>query len=53
MEFAAALPARYKARLGKKKWLLRQAYRGRFPTEVLDAPKRGFAVPVAAWLRGG
>jgi asparagine synthase (glutamine-hydrolysing) len=52
MEFAASIPARYKARLGKKKWLLRRAYRGRLPAEILDGPKRGFAVPIGAWLRG-
>jgi asparagine synthase (glutamine-hydrolysing) len=52
MEFAATLPAHYKQRLGKKKWLLRRAYRPRLPAEILDAPKRGFAVPIAAWLRG-
>ena len=52
MEFAAALPARYKVRGRQKKWLLRRAYRWQIPDEILDAPKRGFGVPVGDWFRG-
>jgi asparagine synthase (glutamine-hydrolysing) len=52
MEFAAALPARRKARGVRKKWILRRAYRGRIPDPVLDGRKRGFGVPLAAWFRG-
>jgi asparagine synthase (glutamine-hydrolysing) len=51
MEFAAALPARYKVRGRQKKWLLRRAYRGQLPDEILDGPKRGFGVPLAGWFR--
>jgi asparagine synthase (glutamine-hydrolysing) len=51
MQFAASLPARYKARLTRKKWILRRAYRGRIPDEVLDGKKRGFGVPLGAWFR--
>jgi asparagine synthase (glutamine-hydrolysing) len=51
MEFAASLPTRQKARLMKKKHLLRSAYRGRVPDSILDGAKRGFAVPLAPWFR--
>ncbi len=51
MQFAASLPARYKARIARKKWILRRAYRGRLPDEVLDGKKRGFGVPLGAWFR--
>ncbi len=51
MQFAASLPARYKARIAEKKWILRRAYRGRIPDEVLDGKKRGFGVPLGAWFR--
>jgi asparagine synthase (glutamine-hydrolysing) len=51
MEFAASLPARYKARLASKKWILRRAYQGRVPDEVLDGRKKGFGVPLGAWFR--
>ena len=52
MQFAASLPPRLKARLTEKKWILRRAYRGRIPDEVLDGKKRGFGVPLGAWFRG-
>jgi len=52
MEFAASVPAREKANLGRKKLLLRRAYRGRVPDTILDGPKRGFGVPLGAWFRG-
>ncbi len=50
--YAMGLPAKLKVRRGQKKWMLRRAMRGIVPDAVLDAPKRGFAVPVDAWLRG-
>jgi asparagine synthase (glutamine-hydrolysing) len=52
MQFAAALPARLKVRGGEKKVALRSALRGWVPDEVLDAPKQGFTIPLAEWLRG-
>jgi asparagine synthase (glutamine-hydrolysing) len=52
MELAAALPERLKARGMERKIALRAALRGWVPDEILDAPKRGFQVPLAAWLRG-
>jgi asparagine synthase (glutamine-hydrolysing) len=51
MQFAASLPAKYKARFTDKKRILRRAYRGRIPDEVLDGKKRGFGVPLGAWFR--
>ncbi|HEX9314697.1 MAG TPA: asparagine synthase-related protein, partial [Actinomycetota bacterium] len=51
MEFAASLPSDMKIRGRTSKWLLRRAGRGWIPDEVLDRPKMGFGVPVAAWLR--
>ena len=52
MEFAARLPARLKLRGRRRKWLLRRAYRLSLPEAILDGPKKGFAVPLAEWLRG-
>ncbi|MGI8801055.1 MAG: asparagine synthase (glutamine-hydrolyzing) [Solirubrobacteraceae bacterium] len=51
MELAASIPAGLKVRGLEKKVLLRDALRGRLPDEILDRPKRGFAVPLADWLR--
>jgi asparagine synthase (glutamine-hydrolysing) len=51
MELAASIPARYKIRGRQKKWILRDAYRGIIPDEILDGRKRGFGVPIGAWFR--
>jgi asparagine synthase (glutamine-hydrolysing) len=51
MEFAAALPDRLKRHRLQKKWFLRRAFRGILPAETLDAPKRGFGVPIGSWFR--
>ena len=52
MEFAAALPAELKVHGREKKKVLRAALRGWVPDEILDAPKRGFRLPLGDWLRG-
>jgi asparagine synthase (glutamine-hydrolysing) len=52
MEFAATIPAGFKARGSEKKWILREALRAWLPDDLLDRPKQGFSVPMADWLRG-
>jgi asparagine synthase (glutamine-hydrolysing) len=52
VEFAASLPSSYKVRDGAGKWVVKQALLRYVPRELIDRPKRGFAVPIAAWLRG-
>src|SRR5439155_2887262 len=52
VEFALALPAELKIRDGVGKQVLRRAISGLVPSEVLDHPKRGFAVPLGSWFRG-
>ena len=51
MEFAASLPVGRKVHLGRKKWALRRAYRGRVPSSILDGAKKGFGVPLGSWFR--
>lgn len=51
-EFALSLPMKFRHRDGQMKWLLRQVARRYVPGELLERPKRGFEVPVGAWLRG-
>jgi asparagine synthase (glutamine-hydrolysing) len=51
MELAASLPADLKVRGRQTKVVLRSALRGWIPDEVLDAPKRGFRLPLGDWLR--
>ena len=53
MEFAASLPDSMKLHRGERKIVFRDALRGWIPDEVLDGPKRGFALPmVGDWFRG-
>jgi asparagine synthase (glutamine-hydrolysing) len=51
MELAASIPARHKASGVQRKIALKGALRGWVPDAVLDAPKQGFELPVARWLR--
>jgi asparagine synthase (glutamine-hydrolysing) len=38
---------------GKRgKWILRELLGRHLPTELVDRPKTGFAMPVGEWLRG-
>src|SRR5262249_42344253 len=52
LELAARIPAVWKVRHGRTKWLLRQVCRQRLPAAVSARRKQGFEIPVDAWLRG-
>ncbi|MBW3607022.1 MAG: asparagine synthase (glutamine-hydrolyzing) [Actinobacteria bacterium] len=51
-ELALALPTAAKVRFLAKKRLLRSVASTLLPREVARGPKRGFSIPMAAWLRG-
>jgi asparagine synthase (glutamine-hydrolysing) len=50
-ELALSLPSRLKVRGLAKKRLLRRAVAPLLPREILEGKKRGFAAPIAVWLR--
>src|SRR6266568_2980123 len=52
VEYALRLPGSYKLRAGRTKVILKSALRGVVPDEILHRPKKGFGIPVAAWIRG-
>lgn len=52
VELAWQLPPQYKVRQGQGKWVLRQVLYRHVPPALIERPKKGFSVPVAAWLRG-
>ncbi|HWX21813.1 MAG TPA: asparagine synthase (glutamine-hydrolyzing) [Candidatus Binatia bacterium] len=52
IEFAFHLPVSFKQKGNQGKWLLRQILYQYVPRALVDRPKRGFAAPIAEWLRG-
>jgi asparagine synthase (glutamine-hydrolysing) len=53
VEFVGPLPPRYKRRwTGASKGVLKRATAPRLPRSVLERSKKGFGVPIAAWLKG-
>ncbi|PXX42801.1 asparagine synthase (glutamine-hydrolyzing) [Aquitalea magnusonii] len=52
VEFAWRLPHSMKVSDGQGKWILRQLLYKHVPKNLIERPKQGFAIPVAAWLRG-
>ncbi len=53
IDFAAALPARFKIRNGRRKHVLKQALQPLLPAGILERRKQGFGVPLGNWFRGG
>lgn len=51
-EFAFSLPDSFRMRGGSGKRLLKDAARALLPANIIDRPKKGFGIPVAAWLNG-
>ena len=51
VEFAARLPMKYKLHGKERKKILKMAFPEFITPELSARPKRGFGVPVAAWLR--
>lgn len=51
-ELAWRLPLKFKIQQGQGKWLLRQLLYKYIPVDLVNRPKQGFNVPLAAWLHG-
>ena len=52
VDFIQVLPASFKFGRNQTKRLLKHAAASRLPASILARPKKGFGIPVAAWLRG-
>ncbi len=46
------LPSELKRRGTTGKYLLKRVLRGKLPDVIIDRPKKGFGLPLSAWLRG-
>ena len=52
VEFAASLPASFKMRGSRQKFILKELMRGKLPDSVLQKKKTGLDIPSHEWLRG-
>ncbi len=53
VEFAATIPANVKYKAGESKHVLKEAFRGALPDQLLDRrDKMGFPVPLKEWFAG-
>jgi asparagine synthase (glutamine-hydrolysing) len=51
VEFCRRLPASFKLRGGKRKYLLKKLALRMLPRSIVERPKKGFGIPLAAWLK--
>ena len=52
VKFTSRVPLSIKTYNGQQKWLLKKILNKYIPQSLFERPKMGFAVPIAAWLRG-
>jgi asparagine synthase (glutamine-hydrolysing) len=52
IDLALAIPSDMKVRGGVRKWILRRAFAGQLPAQILARGKEGFSMPMKNWLRG-
>lgn len=52
VEFANSLPYEYKLRGYTTKYILKRLMKGKLPEHIINRTKKGFGIPVGAWLRG-
>lgn len=52
LKLAFSIPAKVKLRGNRLKRILKKAFESDLPPGYFDRPKKGFAVPMAAWLKG-
>jgi asparagine synthase (glutamine-hydrolysing) len=51
IEWAARLPMQYKYNNGNKKFIIKEIVHQYIPKKMIDRPKMGFGIPIAAWLQ--
>jgi asparagine synthase (glutamine-hydrolysing) len=51
VDFCRRLPSHFKYRNGERKYLLKKALAPLLPKSILNRRKKGFGIPVTAWMR--
>jgi asparagine synthase (glutamine-hydrolysing) len=51
IEFVAQLPSHLKINNGENKYLLKKLTHQYIPREIMDRPKKGFAIPIELWFK--
>ncbi len=51
VEFCASLPPHLRLNGKRSKYILKQAFRGILPDEILDRRKEGFSIPIKSWMK--
>ena len=51
IQTANSIPVKYQIHSGETKHLLRKAFEGVLPDRIVHGKKKGFAVPISAWMR--
>lgn len=51
VEFCARIPAHFKIKWARKKYLLKKISASYIPSSVINHPKQGFASPMTSWIR--
>jgi asparagine synthase (glutamine-hydrolysing) len=52
IDWAFSIPSSLKLRRGTTKYVLKRATEPHVPREIVHRPKKGFGIPLRAWLRG-
>jgi asparagine synthase (glutamine-hydrolysing) len=52
-DFVRRIPWHFKYRKGRTKYIMRKAFGGIVPQDILTRPKHGFGAPVGGWFKSG
>ena len=53
VEFALSLPEHFLIHKGKRKHILREAFKGLLPSSIFNRKKQGFLLPIRRWFQKG
>lgn len=51
VEFMATVPSKFKISYFRKKYILKMAFQGFLPDQIMNRKKMGFSLPISVWLR--